>query len=53
VGGPETALEESPQARLTKRILAQSKRKSEFFHDMMFNLDVLIYAELCILYYAE
>jgi hypothetical protein len=50
VEGLESTVEEGPHA---KRILAQTKRKSEFIHDMMFNLDLLIYAELCVLYSKE
>jgi hypothetical protein len=53
VEGLETTAEEGPQAKIGKRILAQTKRKSEFVHDMIFNLDLLIYAELCVLYYTE
>jgi hypothetical protein len=40
-------------ARRRKRFATQIKRKAEFIHDIMFNLDLLIYAELCALYYME
>jgi len=45
--------EETPQGRLRKRIFAQTKRKAEFVHDIIVNLDMLIYAELCALYYMD
>ena len=44
---------DSTQARLRKRFVTQIKRKAEFIHDIMFNLDTLIYAEICVLYYME
>jgi hypothetical protein len=44
---------DSMYARLRKRFATQTKRKAEFIHDIMFNLDILIYAEICILYYKE
>jgi hypothetical protein len=44
---------DSVQARLRKRFATQTKRKAEFIHDIMFNLDILIYAEICVLYYME
>jgi hypothetical protein len=36
-----------------KRVQAQTKKKYEFVNSLMANLDTLIYAELCILYYME
>ena len=44
---------DSVQGRLRKRFAAQTKRKAEFIHDIMFNLDILVYAEICVLYYLE
>jgi len=35
------------------RAQAQTKKKYEFVNALMTNLDVIIYAELCILYYME
>lgn len=50
---PEFDGEESPEKRIQKRVYAQTKRKAEFVHDIIINLDMIIYAELCILYYLE
>jgi hypothetical protein len=48
------AVEQRPQqTRAQKRAEAQVKKKYEFVNSLMSNLDVLIYAELCILYYME
>lgn len=50
------ASREQQQANLNpaqKRIQAQTKKKYEFVNSLMANLDTLIYAELCILYYME
>ena len=44
---------DSAKAQIRKRFAAQTKRRAEFIHDLMFNLDILIYAELCVLYYME
>lgn len=44
---------ESAKAQIRKRVATQTKRKAECIHDIMFNLDILIYAELCVLYYME
>lgn len=41
------------QTQLRERLLAQTRRKADFVNDIMLNLDILIYAELCILYYME
>jgi hypothetical protein len=41
------------QTPAQKRAQAQTKKKYEFVNTLMTNLDVLIYAELCILYYME
>jgi hypothetical protein len=49
----ELSNEESTRAQIRKRLATQTKRKAEFIHDIMFNLDLLIYAELCVLYYME
>jgi hypothetical protein len=49
----ESSNDESTRARIRKRLATQTKRKAEFIHDIMFNLDLLIYAELCVLYYME
>ena len=49
----ESSNGESAKARVRDRVAAQTKRKAEFIHDIMFNLDILIYAELCVLYYME
>jgi len=49
----ESSNGESAKAQIRKRFATQTKRKAEFIHDIMFNLDILIYAELCVLYYME
>ncbi len=49
----ESSGEETPQARMRKRALKQTRRKADFIHDIMYNLDILIYAEICVLYYME
>jgi len=49
----ESSNDDSAKAQIRKRIAAQTKRRAEFIHDIMFNLDILIYAELCVLYYME
>jgi hypothetical protein len=49
----ESSHHESARAQIRKRFAAQTKRRAEFIHDIMFNLDILIYAELCVLYYME
>ena len=49
----ESSHDESARAQIKKRFAAQTKRRAEFIHDIMFNLDILIYAELCVLYYME
>ena len=36
-----------------KRAQAQTKKKHEFINYLMNNLDLIIYSELCILYYME
>lgn len=36
-----------------KRLQTQTRKKLEFIDNLMQNLDVLIYVELCILYYME
>jgi hypothetical protein len=36
-----------------RRYATQIKRKADFINNVMFNLDLLIYAELCALYYME
>ena len=41
------------QTPAQKKAQAQTKKKFEFVNGLMTNLDVLIYAELCILYYME
>ncbi|OAF61439.1 hypothetical protein VC83_02195 [Pseudogymnoascus destructans] len=43
----------SPAARRRRRIFIQTKKKAEFIHDILVNLDVLIYAELCFMYYND
>ncbi|OBT89150.1 hypothetical protein VE02_01659 [Pseudogymnoascus sp. 03VT05] len=43
----------SPAARRRRRIFIQTKKKAEFIHDILVNLDMLIYAELCFMYYNE
>jgi hypothetical protein len=49
----DAANNETPQERLRKRILAQSRKKADFIHDILANLNTLICAELCYLYYLE
>ncbi len=51
--GTESSESESAKTRIRDRVAVQAKRKAEFIHDIMFNLDILIYAELCVLYYME
>jgi hypothetical protein len=36
-----------------RRAQAKTKKKYEFVNSLMTNLDVMIYVELCILYYME
>ncbi|KFY98125.1 hypothetical protein V498_01678 [Pseudogymnoascus sp. VKM F-4517 (FW-2822)] len=43
----------SPAARRRRRIFIQTKKKAEFIHDILVNLDMLIYAELCLMYYHD
>lgn len=38
---------------MRERVLAQVKKKADYINDIMLNLDVLIYAELCVVYYME
>lgn len=45
--------DDGPEARLRKRTTIQTKKRSEFIHDIAVNLDMLIYAELCYMYYLE
>ena len=45
--------QQDAQTPSQKRAQAQTKKKYEFVNGLMTNLDVLIYAELCILYYME
>jgi len=45
--------QQSVQTPAQRRAQAQTKKKYEFVNSLMTNLDVLIYAELCILYYME
>jgi len=49
----ESSNGESVQSQMRKRLLSQTKRKAEFIHEIMFNLDIVIYAEICVLYYME
>ena len=49
----ESSNDESAKAQIRRRVATQTKRKAVFIHDIMFNLDILIYAELCVLYYME
>lgn len=47
---------EQPPVLLTpaqKRAQVQTKKKHEFINYLMNNLDLVIYSELCILYYME
>ena len=44
---------ETVQSGFRKRFAIQTQRKADFIHDIMFNLDILIYAEICVLYYME
>jgi hypothetical protein len=45
--------QQNAQTPAQKRAQSQTKKKYEFVNSLMTNLDVLIYAELCILYYME
>ena len=42
-----------PESPAKKRAVAQTKKKFEFINNLTLHLDILIYAELCILYYME
>ncbi|KAH9220412.1 hypothetical protein DL95DRAFT_520054 [Leptodontidium sp. 2 PMI_412] len=42
-----------PESPAKKRALAQTKKKFEFINNLTLHLDILIYAELCILYYMD
>ncbi|KAI9745227.1 MAG: hypothetical protein M1818_001505 [Claussenomyces sp. TS43310] len=49
--GPAHASDnEAPPIDLREHVLAQVKKKADFINDIMLNLDLLIYAELCIIY---
>lgn len=51
---PSTGNEDdSPEARLRRRTAIQTRKKSEFIHDIAANLDMLIYAELSVMYSME
>lgn len=51
---PAVAIDDnSPAARRRRRIFIQTKKKAEFVHDVLVNLDMLIYAEICFMYYHE
>jgi hypothetical protein len=41
------------QTPTQKKAQSQTKKKYEFVNGLMTNLDILIYAELCIVYYME
>ncbi|RFU32010.1 hypothetical protein B7463_g4321, partial [Scytalidium lignicola] len=41
------------QTRAQQRAIAHTKKKYEFITSLMWNLDILIYVELCILYYLD
>jgi hypothetical protein len=44
----------SPRADwLRKRLLSPLRKKAEFVSDLMFKLDLVIYAELVVMYYLE
>jgi hypothetical protein len=55
VAATSTSREQAQDAQTPaqKRAHAQTKKKYEFVNGLMTNLDVLIYVELCILYYME
>jgi hypothetical protein len=36
-----------------KKVVAQTKKRYEFVNGLMTNLDVLVYVELCVVYYME
>lgn len=44
---------QNAQTPAQKKAQVQTKKKYEFVNTLMTNLDILIYAELCILYYME
>jgi hypothetical protein len=52
VAEPFSARDNAPTPA-QKRAQAQTKKKYEFVNGLMTNLDVLIYAELCVVYYME
>jgi hypothetical protein len=50
---PSQSSQQNAQSPAQKRAQAQTKKKYEFVSGMMTNLDMLIYAELSIVYYME
>jgi hypothetical protein len=50
---PSPAPQQNVQTPAQKRAHAQTKKKYEFVNGLMTHLDVLIYAELCVVYYME
>ncbi|KAG0650652.1 Defective for SREBP cleavage 4 [Hyphodiscus hymeniophilus] len=48
-----SSTQQNEQSPAQKRAHAQTKKKYEFVNGLMTNLDVLIYAELCIVYYMD
>ncbi|KAG4433540.1 hypothetical protein IFR05_010965 [Cadophora sp. M221] len=48
-----TSQDAQPESPAKKRALAQTKKKFEFINNLTLHLDILIYAELCILYYMD
>ena len=54
VDSPESHTQrQDAQTPAQKRALVQAKKKYEYISAIMNNLDISIYAELCILYYME
>jgi len=48
-----TPIQQDERTPAQKRAEAQTKKKFDFISNLMTNLDMTIYVELCILYYME
>ena len=48
-----TASQQDERTPAQKRAEAQTKKKFDFISNLMANLDMTIYVELCIIYYME
>ena len=52
-GAGSSEQQQNAQTPGQKRAQAQTRKKKEFIDGLMNNLDMLIYVELCIVYYME